>query len=188
MICVCSREAGLQNPGTSAAAVTSEQTRQFPYQKPPVQMRDLIPESTEKSQAQAWLANAVAGTGKAWAEVWSGPEHLIFGHDAARRLQRQPFATGLDTGCVYGGQLTALILPALGEDGKPLADGAEQALPSGPEWTHESISLNGGKGLQAELVSLQSAQVYSDKFLKLEEAKQREEAAGEHTLVEVEGG
>ena len=89
---------------------------------------------------------------------------------------------------MYGGQLTALILPALGEDGKPLADGAEQALPSGPDWTHESISLNGGKGIQAELVSLQSAQVYSDKFLKLEEAKQREEAAGEHTLVEVEGG
>lgn len=49
--------------------------------------------------------------GVPWASRWEGPEQIVFGHDAVRGVQQHPFATGLDSGCVYGRELTALILP-----------------------------------------------------------------------------
>lgn len=52
-----------------------------------------------------------AEDGEPWAARYRGPERIVFGHDAIRGLQRWPFALGLDTGCCYGGHLSALVLP-----------------------------------------------------------------------------
>ena len=48
-----------------------------------------------------------------WASMWNGPQHVVFGHDARRGLQLYKHATGIDTGCVYGNDLTGILI----EDG-----------------------------------------------------------------------
>jgi hypothetical protein len=45
-----------------------------------------------------------------WGIRYPGPPHVVFGHNAMTDPQIHPAATGLDTGCVYGGRLTALVL------------------------------------------------------------------------------
>ena len=49
--------------------------------------------------------------GPPWGARYSGPPHVVFGHNARKDPQLHPDATGLDTGCVYGGLLTALVIP-----------------------------------------------------------------------------
>jgi hypothetical protein len=50
--------------------------------------------------------------GTPWGAKYKGPPHVVFGHNARAVPQLHPDATGLDTGCVYGGRLTALVLSA----------------------------------------------------------------------------
>ncbi|HEY2367428.1 MAG TPA: metallophosphoesterase [Polyangiaceae bacterium] len=45
-----------------------------------------------------------------WGELYRGPPQIVFGHNALGGLQLHPWATGLDTACVYGGRLSAMVL------------------------------------------------------------------------------
>ncbi len=65
-------------------------------------MRTLRPDGTGSRRAE---------DGVLWGTAWPGPTLVVFGHHATAGLQRHPYAVGLDTGCVYGGNLTAYVLP-----------------------------------------------------------------------------
>lgn len=49
--------------------------------------------------------------GVPWVSKWVGPPYVVFGHDAVRGMQMTRWAIGLDTGCVYGRELTGVWLP-----------------------------------------------------------------------------
>jgi hypothetical protein len=62
-----------------------------------VELRTLGPDRTSRD-------------GVPWYELYDGPQTVLFGHWPAFPLRRGPRALGLDTGCVYGFQLTAYVL------------------------------------------------------------------------------
>lgn len=58
---------------------------------------------------QRWIGLRKAIEGNAWITEWKGSEFVVFGHDGRRNLQVTRYALGLDTGCVYGRELSAAI-------------------------------------------------------------------------------
>jgi predicted phosphodiesterase len=47
-----------------------------------------------------------------WSEKWKGDRFVVYGHTPVREPKFDARALGLDTGCVYGGTLTAAIFAA----------------------------------------------------------------------------
>ncbi|KAK8849385.1 hypothetical protein IAR55_004717 [Kwoniella newhampshirensis] len=63
------------------------------------------------SPEAAGAASGVAGgTTAPEDQLGCSPVTVIYGHAAGRGLDIKPFSKGIDTGCVYGRQLTALVL------------------------------------------------------------------------------
>jgi Calcineurin-like phosphoesterase len=68
--------------------------------------------------------------GTLWGALYVGPPHVIFGHHARPMPQFHPWATGIDTGCVYGQALTGVLLGP-GEP-MPRGEGARTKLVTVP--------------------------------------------------------
>ncbi len=45
-----------------------------------------------------------------WGALYDEAPHIVFGHNAMPEPQLHEWATGIDTACVYGGRLTAMVL------------------------------------------------------------------------------
>ena len=48
--------------------------------------------------------------GMPWAESWQGRPFVVYGHTPRPKILSHPGAIGIDTGCVYGGHLSAYIV------------------------------------------------------------------------------
>ena len=46
-----------------------------------------------------------------WADRWSGPPFVIYGHTPRPDIYKLKWSAGIDTACVLGGSLTAYVLP-----------------------------------------------------------------------------
>jgi hypothetical protein len=46
-----------------------------------------------------------------WADLWSGPPFVVYGHIPRPEIYKLKWSVGIDTACVMGGHLTAYILP-----------------------------------------------------------------------------
>jgi hypothetical protein len=47
----------------------------------------------------------------AWADLWSGPPFVVYGHTPREEVYKLKWSLGIDTGCAMGGSLTAFVLP-----------------------------------------------------------------------------
>lgn len=49
--------------------------------------------------------------GEYWADLWTGPPFVVYGHTPRPEIYTHRWSAGIDTACVMGGHLTAFILP-----------------------------------------------------------------------------
>lgn len=81
---------------------------------PDVSIEDQVPDvclhmrCVRRNGSWEWIKKFDDKEYKLWGEAWPGPEHVYFGHDARRFFQEHKYATGLDTACVYGMELTGI--------------------------------------------------------------------------------
>jgi len=86
--------------------------------------------------------NRKSREGVPWYEVYDGEKTILFGHWPAARPRRGPRAVGLDTGCVYGYDLTAYVV----ETGEFVSVKARRAYDI-PRWRLDLRALRRARAL-----------------------------------------
>jgi hypothetical protein len=73
--------------------------------RPGIPLADQLPE--DLTELRTLGEDRTSREGTPWYERYEGPSIALFGHWPAAQPRRARYALGLDTGCVYGFQLTA---------------------------------------------------------------------------------
>ncbi|HTB80359.1 MAG TPA: metallophosphoesterase [Opitutaceae bacterium] len=81
-------------------------TEPWPRQPASVVTRVQVIDSEGKPRKRADAPDAPA-----WADLWSGPPFVVYGHTPRAEIYKLKWSVGIDTACVMGGYLTAYILP-----------------------------------------------------------------------------
>lgn len=79
-----------------------------PWQKQPAEVVTRI-QVIDRNGRPAKRADAPGAP--AWADLWSGPPFVIYGHTPRPEVYKRKWSVGIDTACVMGGALTAYVLP-----------------------------------------------------------------------------
>jgi serine/threonine protein phosphatase 1 len=66
---------------------------------------------TRPPERKSYWPSKAPATHTFWTNHWRGPERLVFGHTVLDKPLVTEHAVGIDTGCVFGRTLTALVLP-----------------------------------------------------------------------------
>ncbi|CEM22757.1 unnamed protein product [Vitrella brassicaformis CCMP3155] len=83
-----------------------------------------------------------------WIDLWDGPQLVVYGHDAKKGLYVTQHTIGLDTGCVYGGRLSAVVLPGrhiYSVPARRVHCQPKSPLPSSPDGAVAAAATAGGK-------------------------------------------
>ncbi len=79
-----------------------------PWQKQGLEITTDIQVVDGKGQARR---RGESPEGTPWADLWQGPPFAVYGHTPRPEVYHSTHAIGIDTACVFGGKLTACILP-----------------------------------------------------------------------------
>lgn len=79
-----------------------------PWQKQPAQVVTRIQVVDKEGRPRK---RAESEDSPPWADLWSGPPFVVYGHTPRPDIYKLKWSVGIDTACVMGGHLTAYILP-----------------------------------------------------------------------------
>jgi serine/threonine protein phosphatase 1 len=78
-----------------------------PWQKQPAEIVTRI-QVIDRNGRPAKRADAPDAP--AWADLWTGPPFVVYGHTPRPEIYKRKWSLGIDTGCVQGGHLTSYEL------------------------------------------------------------------------------
>ena len=94
------------------------------------ELKEAQQSAIDKYEKVGYLPTDEFKDGKWWVDSWNEVQRakpksdrltLVYGHDSKRDLQLKDYSFGLDTGCVNGGKMTALVLqPRKADDGEAI--------------------------------------------------------------------